>query len=376
MGLGYVVTRDLASFLRYELQRRRGQPEPARARSPTEVGIRRAYGSGISSTGMYMRDFLYLGFNEDEAHRKVFDAVQIVIPGTHRLFANVEFADPNTYSRQDVWHDSAVLLVSAADLCRHDRSDLRHSRRHPQAPGHRSAGVPGRLGERVLADERVAERARRAGRPVPIPDNVRLYFASSFQHVGVRGPAESARAGRDCAKSQTQGNGWAPTLRALLVALDEWADRGVAPPKSNYPRSRTRRSSRWTTARAAFPAIPACDSRRCSTSCRSRISAPASHRPAAACRNSRRRSARSIRCLLPKPEATGSTSAASGQSRWPRRPRRSPAGTFGPKAGGPTISAGLSGAYIPFAKTKAERQRRTRSAAIARRAVRRSRMVS
>jgi hypothetical protein len=72
----------------------------------TETGIRRAYGAGISSTGMYMRDFLYLGFNEDEAHRKVFDAVQIAIPGTHRLLANVEFSDPNTYSRQDMWHDS------------------------------------------------------------------------------------------------------------------------------------------------------------------------------------------------------------------------------------------------------------------------------
>src|SRR4030088_1650090 len=50
---------------------------------------------------MYFRDFLYLGFNEDLAHRKVFDAVWINIPGSQRLFANVEFADPNTYSRQD-----------------------------------------------------------------------------------------------------------------------------------------------------------------------------------------------------------------------------------------------------------------------------------
>ena len=50
---------------------------------------------------MYLRDYLYLGFNEDEAHRKVFDAVRIMIPGTHRLFANVEFADPDVYSRQD-----------------------------------------------------------------------------------------------------------------------------------------------------------------------------------------------------------------------------------------------------------------------------------
>ena len=60
---------------------------------------------------MYMRDFLYLGFNEDEAHRKVFDAVRILIPGTHRLFANVEFADPNVYSRQDEHSDFRLVFV-------------------------------------------------------------------------------------------------------------------------------------------------------------------------------------------------------------------------------------------------------------------------
>ena len=43
---------------------------------------------------MYMRDWLYLGFNEDESHRQVFDAVADHDSGTHRLLANVEFADP------------------------------------------------------------------------------------------------------------------------------------------------------------------------------------------------------------------------------------------------------------------------------------------
>ena len=105
LGLGYAVTRDLASFLRYQTRDDAGNPNPL-AENATSVGIRKAYGNGISSTGMYMRDWLYLGFNEDESHRKVFDAVQITIPGTHRLFANVEFGDPNNYSREDIWHDS------------------------------------------------------------------------------------------------------------------------------------------------------------------------------------------------------------------------------------------------------------------------------
>ena len=100
MGLGYAVTRDLASFLRHETVDDEGSPNPL-AESDTLVGIRRVYGLGISSTGMFLREFLYLGFNEDEAHRQVFDAVRIHIPGSHRLFANVEFSDPNIYSRQD-----------------------------------------------------------------------------------------------------------------------------------------------------------------------------------------------------------------------------------------------------------------------------------
>ena len=33
------------------------------------------------------------------------DAVWVHKSGTHRLFANVEFADPNTYAEQDDRHD-------------------------------------------------------------------------------------------------------------------------------------------------------------------------------------------------------------------------------------------------------------------------------
>ena len=104
MGLGYAITRDVGSFLRYATKDDAGNPNPL-ALNATTNGIRRLYGTGSSSTGMYLRDFLYLGFNEDEAHRKVFDAVRIAVPGTHRLFANVEFADPNIYSGQDQHHD-------------------------------------------------------------------------------------------------------------------------------------------------------------------------------------------------------------------------------------------------------------------------------
>ena len=104
MSLAYAVTRDVGSFLRNQVVDDAGNRNPL-ALDATDVGIRRACSFGGSSTGMYQRDFLYLGFNEDEAHRKVFDAMWIHKPGTHRLFANVEFTDPNTYSRQDDRHN-------------------------------------------------------------------------------------------------------------------------------------------------------------------------------------------------------------------------------------------------------------------------------
>jgi hypothetical protein len=93
------------------------------------------------------------------------------------------------------------------------------------------------------------------GRPVATPDNVRLYFASSFQHVGVAGLLNPPGQPGLCELS-TQGNGWAPTLRALVVALDDWADRGIAPPPSNYPRVEEGTLVGLAEMRAAFPSVP------------------------------------------------------------------------------------------------------------------------
>jgi hypothetical protein len=68
MGLGHATTRDFASFLRYRTQDDLGAP------NPLGPGMRRVYADGGSQTAGYLRDFIYLGFNEDESHRKAFEA--------------------------------------------------------------------------------------------------------------------------------------------------------------------------------------------------------------------------------------------------------------------------------------------------------------
>ena len=254
LGLGYAITRDLASFLRYQTHDDAGNPNPIDA-SATATGIRRAYGAGTSSTGMYLRDWLYLGFNEDESHRKVFDAVQITIPGTHRLLANVEFGDPNNYSRQDLWHDAGsysypplTFAVTTDPISGIRDGILKRSATDPLVFQVDSANEFWQMNASLNVHDG-------EGRPVPIPDNVRLYFASSYQHGGGAGLLNPPRPAGMC-QSPTQGNSWQPTLRALLVALDAWADQGVAPPKSNYPMLADGTLVSLDAARAAFPAIP------------------------------------------------------------------------------------------------------------------------
>jgi hypothetical protein len=254
MGLAYAVTRDLSSFLRYETQDDVGNPNPLRL-SPTEVGIRRAYGLGSSSTGMYMRDFLYLGFNEDEQHRKAFDAVHIHIPGTQRLFANVEFADPNTYSRQDDRHDflstsdTPVTLAVTTDPI----SGIRD-------------GVLKRPATDPLVFQTTTEIewwqfrasldvANGLGQAVAIPDNARVYLISSNQHGGTASAAPFPAPNALC-QNLTNPNFQGPTLRALLVALDAWADKGVDPPASNYPSLEDGTLVSREEAEDAFPKIP------------------------------------------------------------------------------------------------------------------------
>jgi hypothetical protein len=59
IGLGFLATRDFASFLRHELARE----------NPCAGQIRHAYVFGASQSGAYLRQLLYLSLNQDERER-------------------------------------------------------------------------------------------------------------------------------------------------------------------------------------------------------------------------------------------------------------------------------------------------------------------
>ena len=254
MGLAYAVTRDIGSFLRNQTRDDEGNPNPL-ALSGSQVGIARSYSFGGSSTGMYQREFLYLGFNEDEVGRRVFDGAWIHKPGTHRLYANVEFADPNTYSRQD--DRQGFLSTSVAPLSFGVTTD-------PISGVHdgmlkRPASDPlvfqTDTGEEYYQFRAALYLADGLGRPMEIPENVRAYLLSSFQHGGNNPPTVFPGPAGTCAHP-TNPNYQGPTLRALLLALDAWATRRVEPPRSAVPDVRDGTLVSLAEAREHFPAIP------------------------------------------------------------------------------------------------------------------------
>jgi len=255
MGLGYAVTRDLASFLRNNVKDDDGNPNPL-AQSATTVGVRRAYAVGSSSTGMYLRDWLYLGFNEDERHRKVFDGVRIAIPGTHRLFANVEFADPNIYSRQGDHHDflsnsypPLTYAVTTDPITGIRDGILKRPATDPLVLHVDTANEFWQMKASLNVHDG-------AGKPVPIPDNVRLYLASGHSHTGAAGLGVMPTNKGACEHPINGNRSHDTLLRAMIVILDEWVDRGVAPPKSVYPDLQNGGLVKLEEAARAFPKIP------------------------------------------------------------------------------------------------------------------------
>ena len=247
MGLGHAATRDVASFLRYETDA---------SANPLAGRIRRIYATGASQTGGFLRDFIYLGFNGDEAHRRVFDGVIPTIAGTDRVFINVRFADPNVYSGQDDRHDFlqnshppftyAVVTDPLTGI--HD-GIMKRPATDPKVFQVDSATEFWQLrGSLNVVDAN--------GRGIAPPPNVRLYFVSSTSHgFGVGGLLAAAPSSNPrCALPAPSGAG--DLARPLLAAMDAWVDRGTEPPASNYPRTEDGTLVTIEEARAAFPVIP------------------------------------------------------------------------------------------------------------------------
>jgi len=226
VGLGLLAVRDVGSWLRFA---------PAASGNPCAGQIERAYVFGVSQCGRFLRHFLYLGLNEDEAGREVFDAVFPFVAGARRGEFNMRFGQPSLNAHQAVGdlfpfaHGEQVDPVTGQRDALLGRLAAR--RRVPKVFEINTSAEYWR-GDASLVHTDVEGRV-----DVEPPAEVRLYFFAGAQHTPGALPPPPA-------DPNTGGRGrhsfnvvdYAPLLRAALVNLDRWVSAGAEPPPNAVPR--------------------------------------------------------------------------------------------------------------------------------------------
>ena len=250
MGLGYAAMRDLNSFLKHERRDEAGRPNPLwlEGRRPLAVF------SGSSQSGRNMRTFLHLGFNEDEAGRIVFEGAFPLVGGGRAQF-NSRFSQPGRAWGHQPDHLYPAYEAPFSYMPIHDpltgqtNGILKRCLKSDTCPkifhfatsleiweGRQSLGLTDPLGRRDLGE----------------PGFLRTYIMVSTQHGSAAFPP-----GFGTCQQQLNPNRQQETGRALWVALTDWVQRGIRPPPSVAPTIRSGTLVRPS--QVNFPHIPAND---------------------------------------------------------------------------------------------------------------------
>ena len=255
LGIGFAAIRDLNSYLRYATTDDTGSPRTAlRGRIAATVS------QGNSQSGNYIRSFINLGFNQDEAGRIVFDG-----------------ANPNI-ARAPTWRDGTSASRPQQRSGRH----LRSRKRRRSLVGGLSGRCPassggGRLASIAAAPAETCPKivetfgssefynlraspdlvGTRADHDIPLPPNVRRYYFPGVRHGGGPGGFNPEPQPDPTSDLAPNPNPSSDTLRALQTALVAWVVKGALPPPSQYPRL-DRRGNLVAPTQAAlgFPVIP------------------------------------------------------------------------------------------------------------------------
>jgi hypothetical protein len=228
LGMGFAATRDVVAFLRQDATA--ANPLAVNGRNP----MQRAIGFGVSQSGRFLRDFLYLGFNEDLRGGKVFDALMPHIAGARRMATNVRFGNPGRNARhpQDpVWQ--ADLFPFTYETL----TDPLSGRRDGLMQRCRSTQTCPRVMQTDSEHEWWASRASLlvtdlAGNHLDLPADVRAYMIAGTPHFA--DPADRIKRAPTMALPVNPMHAGAP-MRALLVAMQAWITEGTEPPASRVP---------------------------------------------------------------------------------------------------------------------------------------------
>jgi hypothetical protein len=225
VGTGLLAVRDCVSFLRYA---------NAGAGNPAAGRLDFAYGFGVSQSGRFLRHYLYLGLNRDEAGRPVFDGLHIHVAGSRRGQFNHRYAQPSLNAGPSFSNLFPFAYDEQTDPNTGQTDGLLRRQRERGA-------VP-----RIIATNTAAEYWRGDGslghtdptgtRDLPPPPEARSYLFAGTQHGPGALPLGSRAADGGRGANPFNVLDYTPLTRAALVNLDAWVTRGIEPPLSVFPR--------------------------------------------------------------------------------------------------------------------------------------------
>ncbi len=243
VGLGAAAIRDMVSRLKYDGDESLG----------IRVGsIDRALAFGISQSGRFLRTFLYYGFNQDERERIAFDGIMSHVAGGGRGSFNHRFAQPSRDAHPYMNFFFPTDIFPFTDIAQRDpengREDgiLTHALDRKFWPkifySNSSYEYWGRAASLIHTDLAGAE-------DIKLHDNVRVFLFAGAQH----GPA-SFPPGVSIGQQPANPLDFRWAMRALLLAMSEWAGGGDEPPSSRYPLLADK--TLVAPAKLGFPPIP------------------------------------------------------------------------------------------------------------------------
>jgi hypothetical protein len=245
VGLGLAAVRDFLSYLKHDPQ----------AAAP----VQRVYAVGISQSGRFLRHFLYQDFNADEHGQQVMDGVIAHVAGAGRGSFNHRFAQPS----RDAQPMSSIFyptdLFPFTDLPETDPES-------GASAGLLDAAAKSHTAPKIFFTNTSYEYWGRAASLIHTsPDgakdaepakNVRVYLLSGLQHFSAVFPPQKTTPGNPDYTAQQRHNPnpiqW--FWRALITDMDEWVRKGTPPPSSTHPKvadGTLVSLAKWT-----FPKIP------------------------------------------------------------------------------------------------------------------------
>ena len=225
VGLGHLATRDIAAFLRNG---------DAADGNPCAGEIDRAYAFGVSQSGRFLRQFLYMAVNFDQDGNTVFDGFIPHVAGAKRGEFNQRFGQPSSQASRST---NSLFPFSDTDQTDSETglTDGLLTRLAAKGPLPKIMYV--NTSSEYWAGHCALMHVDLEGkRDLELPDAVRVYLLAGTQHGLGSLPLTDNDA--DGYRTQQLVNclDYRPLLRAALTNLDKWVTSGELPPASRYPR--------------------------------------------------------------------------------------------------------------------------------------------